>query len=161
MISAPTTTMDCIKRAYRVEHRLNQLKETRVKKFESKKKGRELNGKSSGRSKTQRGKWFQRQDNNKRKGNFLKTRNNKLRSTKKVYRTAPACEICVRSHLGECKIGTNICFNYGKEGHFAKKYPTKISTNAELGYNYPQETQLNWNSQGSKNFLIHKITKGP
>ena len=61
--NTPTTITQCTERAYRAEHRLNQLKETRAKNFESKGKSSE----SFGRSKTQKGKQFQRQDINKRK----------------------------------------------------------------------------------------------
>ena len=49
-----TTTTKCTERAYRAEHQLNQLKEIRAKKFESKGKS----SKSFGRSKTHRVKQF-------------------------------------------------------------------------------------------------------
>ena len=40
----PTTTTDYVERAYRVEHRLNQLKEMRQRMFENRRKQGEYDG---------------------------------------------------------------------------------------------------------------------
>ena len=56
----PTTTTDCIERAYRVEHRLNQLKEMRNRMYENKRKqthqpqGQNKNDKRKGNSQANR-----------------------------------------------------------------------------------------------------------
>ena len=125
--NTPTTTMECTERAYRAEHWLNQLKEMSAIKFESKKKSSE----SFGKSKSQRGKQFLRQDSNRRKRNCCGTRNTKSHSTKRVDETAPNYEKCGGNHSDECRAGTNLCFNCGKKGHFVKKGPTKFSTDVE------------------------------
>ncbi|KAL5572480.1 hypothetical protein UlMin_022077 [Ulmus minor] len=63
----PTTTTDCVERAYRAEHRLNQLKEMRNRMFENKRK---QNNQSSNQNRGQQVSQPQGQNkNNKRKGN--------------------------------------------------------------------------------------------
>ena len=75
---------------------------------------------------------------------------------------ALTCEKCGGNHPGECKTGKNLCFNCGKEGHFAKRCPTRISTDTEQECNYPQETQLQVKQarfKGPTN--THRMTKRP
>ena len=70
----PKTTSDCIERAFRAEHRLNQLKEMKTRAFEAKKKQWEQRNNSTSRNKGPTGNHSQGQNNNKRKGNFPMTR---------------------------------------------------------------------------------------
>ncbi|KAL5552615.1 hypothetical protein UlMin_040016 [Ulmus minor] len=105
----PTTTTECTERAYRAEHRWNQIKERRAKAREDKKKRNRQS--DTGASQVQK----------KRKGNFPKADSS---AVKKETATTTGCPKCGRNHYGECKQGTNICFRCGKSGHFARNCTT-------------------------------------
>ncbi|KAL5578682.1 hypothetical protein UlMin_011124 [Ulmus minor] len=120
----PATTTDCIERAYRAEHRLNQLREMRQRQFENRKKqGNQGGNHNSGNmNKGQQGSQSQGQgkNNNKRKGNNQAGRNTRQQTAKKNNATYPTCSKCGKNHLRECRLGTSVCYKCGKEGHFAK-----------------------------------------
>ncbi|KAL5580561.1 hypothetical protein UlMin_013003 [Ulmus minor] len=105
----PTTTTECTEKAYRAEHRWNQIRERRAKAREDKKKRNRQN--DTGASQVQK----------KRKGNFPKADSS---TVKKEPATTTGCPKCGRNHYGECKQGTNICFRCGKSGHFARNCTT-------------------------------------
>ncbi|KAL5548161.1 hypothetical protein UlMin_003392 [Ulmus minor] len=108
----PKTTSDCIERAFRVEHRLNQLKEMKAKTFEAKKKQWEQKNNSTSRNKGPMGNQFQGRNNNKRKGNFPMARDTRPPPTKKEFQIIPACKKCGKLHQGECRMGSNVCYNF-------------------------------------------------
>ncbi|KAL5549498.1 hypothetical protein UlMin_004729 [Ulmus minor] len=120
----PATTTDCIERAYRAEHRLNQLREMRQRQFENRKKQGNQGGNQNigNRNKGQQGSQSQGQgkNDNKRKGNNQAGRNTRQQTAKKNNATYPTCSKCGKNHLGECRLGTSVCYKCGKEGHFAK-----------------------------------------
>lgn len=138
----PKTTTDCIERAFRVEHCLNQLKEMRARMFESRKKQGEQNNRHIHRN---NGGFFNRNkgqqsnqnqgrnnnnnynnnNNNKRKGNFPIPRNVKPQFIKREFQPILTCKKCGKNHLGECRRGMLVCFSCGKEGHFANQCPNR------------------------------------
>ncbi|XP_042059620.1 uncharacterized protein LOC121804146 [Salvia splendens] len=44
---------------------------------------------------------------------------------------APLCANCQRNHLGECRVGTNVCYKCGGVGHFAKECPSSNNAGYE------------------------------
>ncbi|KAL5577992.1 hypothetical protein UlMin_019691 [Ulmus minor] len=99
----PTTTTDCVERAYRAEHRLNQLKEMRNRMFENKRK---QNNQGSNQNRGQQVSQPQGQNkNNKRKGNSQANRDSRQPAPKKNNATYPTCGKCGKNHPGECRQG--------------------------------------------------------
>ncbi|KAL5542579.1 hypothetical protein UlMin_010289 [Ulmus minor] len=149
----PTTTTDCIERAYRAEHRLNQLREMRQSQFENmKKQGNQGGNQNSGnRNKGQQGGQSQGQgkNNNKRKGNNQAGRNTRQQTAKKNNATYPTCSKCGKNHLGECRLGPSVCYKCGKEGHFAKGCTART----------PNESRQNKN-QGAQLKSLQALTEG-
>ncbi|KAL5560227.1 hypothetical protein UlMin_036438 [Ulmus minor] len=155
----PATTADCIEKAYRAEHRLNQLREMRARMFESRKKqgeqsnrpnyrnnngfGNKNKGQQSGQiqGRNNNGNNFNN-NNNKRKGNFPTSGNNKQQFVKREYQPVPTCKKCGKNHAGECRKGTLTCFACGKEGHYASQCPTRNPANERRDGNRPQDLQL-------------------
>ncbi|KAL5559060.1 hypothetical protein UlMin_035271 [Ulmus minor] len=115
----PTTTIDCVERAYRAEHRLNQLKEMRNRMYENKRK---QNNQNSNQNRGQQvSQPYGQNKNNKRKGNSQANRDSRQPAPKKNNATYPTCGKCGKNHPGECRQGTTACYKCGKEGHFARK----------------------------------------
>ncbi|KAL5560395.1 hypothetical protein UlMin_036606 [Ulmus minor] len=134
----PTTTTDCVERAYRAEHRLNQLKEMRNRMYENKRK---QNNQSSNQNRGQQTSQPQGQNkNNKRKGNSQANRDSRQPAPKKNNATYPTCGKCGKNHPGECRQGTTACYKCGREGHFAKKCTVKSTG----------DSQQNRNKEGQK-----------
>ncbi|KAL5544520.1 hypothetical protein UlMin_008304 [Ulmus minor] len=144
----PTTTTDCVERAYRAEHRLNQLKEMRNRMFENRRK---QNNQGNNQNRGQQVSQPQGQNkNNKRKGNSQANRDNRQPAPKKNNVTYPTCGKCGKNHLGECRQGTSACYKCGKEGHFAKKYTVKSAGDSQQIRN--QEGQIR---------SLQTLTEGP
>ncbi|KAL5558538.1 hypothetical protein UlMin_034749 [Ulmus minor] len=81
-------------------------------------------------------------NNNKRKGNFPTSGNNKQQFVKREYQPVPTCKKCGKNHAGECRKGTLTCFACGKEGHYASQCPTRNPANERRDGNRPQDLQL-------------------
>ncbi|KAL5554707.1 hypothetical protein UlMin_042108 [Ulmus minor] len=144
----PTTTTDCVERAYRAEHRLNQLKEMRNRMFESKRK---QNNQGSNQNRGQQVSQPQGQNkNNKRKGNSQANRDSRQPAPKKNNATYPTCGKCGKNHPGECRQGSTACYKCGKEGHFARKCTVKSTG----------DSQQNRNKEGQFRSL-QTLTEGP
>ncbi|KAL5583419.1 hypothetical protein UlMin_015861 [Ulmus minor] len=144
----PTTTTDCVERAYRAEHRLNQLKEMRNRMFENKRK---QNNQSSNQNRGQQVSQPQGQNkNNKRKGNSQANRDSCQPAPKKNNATYPTCGKCGKNHPGECRQGSTACYKCGKEGHFARKCTVKSTG----------DSQQNRNKEGQFRSL-QTLTEGP
>ena len=137
----PTTTTDCVERAYRAEHRLNQLKEMRNRMYENKRKqNNQGNNQNRGQLTNQSQGQNKNNNNNKRKGNGQANRDTRQSAPKRSNITYPTCGKCGKNHQGECRQGTMACYKCGKEGHFANKCTAK-STN-EGQQNRSQEGQF-------------------
>ncbi|KAL5576538.1 hypothetical protein UlMin_018237 [Ulmus minor] len=144
----PTTTTDCVERAYRAEHRLNQLKEMRNRMFENKRK---QNNQGSNQNRGQQVSQPQGQNkNNKRKGNSQANRDSRQPAPKKNNATYPTCGKCGKNHPGECRQGSTACYKCGKEGHFARKCTVKSTG----------DSQQNRNKEGQFRSL-QTLTEGP
>ncbi|KAL5565685.1 hypothetical protein UlMin_028849 [Ulmus minor] len=144
----PTTTTDCVERAYRAEHRLNQLKEMKNRMYENKRK---QNNQSSNQNRGQQVSQPQGQNkNNKRKGNSQANRDSRQPAPKKNNATYPTCGKCGKNHPGECRQGTTACYKCGKEGHFARKCTVKSTS----------DSQQNRNQEGQFRSL-QTLTEGP
>ncbi|KAL5548997.1 hypothetical protein UlMin_004228 [Ulmus minor] len=130
----PTTTTDCVERAFRAEHRLNQLKDMRQRLCENRRKQGDQAGNqnSDNRNKVpQNSQQGQNRYNNKRKGGNQASRNTRQQTSRNNSSPNPTCAKCGRNHPGECRQGTTACYKCGKEGHYAKGCTVKT-----------QETQL-------------------
>ncbi|KAL5549797.1 hypothetical protein UlMin_005028 [Ulmus minor] len=145
----PTTTTDCIERAYRAEHRLNQLKEMRNRMYENKRK-QNNQGNNQNRGQLTNQSQGQNKNNNKRKGNGQANRDTRKSAPKRSNITYPTCGKCGKNHQGECRQGTMACYKCGKEGHFAKKCTVKSTG----------EGQPNRNQEGQFRSL-QTLTDGP
>ncbi|KAL5573275.1 hypothetical protein UlMin_022872 [Ulmus minor] len=144
----PTTTTDCVERAYRDEHRLNQLKEMRNRMFENRRK---QNNQGSNQNRGQQVGQSQGQSkNNKRKGNSQANRDTHQQAPKKNNTTYPTCGKCGKNHPGECRQGTSACYKCGKEGHFAKRSTVKFTGDSQQVRN--QEGQVR---------SLQTLTEGP
>ncbi|KAL5560269.1 hypothetical protein UlMin_036480 [Ulmus minor] len=117
----PISVSECVERALRVEYRLAQLKEERARKNEAGKN----QGKGGGGTRVQRfhhglGNRKNMHNSHKRKRNPQEQGNQRNTHPKESYKSFPICTKCGKQHLGECKASTLVCFQCGKEGHFAK-----------------------------------------
>ena len=132
--SAPSTVAECVDRAIRAEYRLAQEKEDKKKFFEERKK--EKGQAKQSQDMAQKGQGNRGGPNtpqsnnnkNKRKGNFRGNFQGQRNQQKGKFNNsgtsnAPPCPKCGKSHQGECRMGTNQCFNCGKEGHFSRNCP--------------------------------------
>ncbi|KAL5539759.1 hypothetical protein UlMin_044100 [Ulmus minor] len=162
----PTTTTDCVERAYRAEHRLNQLKEMRNIMYENKRK---QNNQSSNQNRGQQTSQPQGQNkNSKRKGNNQANRDTRQPAPKKNNATYPTCGKCEKNHPGECRQGTTTCYKCGKEGHFAKKCTVKSTGDSQQNRNKEgqfRSLQTLTEGQDIKNVLepnarVYAYTKG-
>ncbi|GMN30211.1 hypothetical protein TIFTF001_041417 [Ficus carica] len=123
----PTTTAECIKCALRADYHLNKQKESQPRWDEVPKNNNnnQNRGNFGNQGKSQGGQW----NINKRKGNFSNQRNHNNRQgggqPAKQARNIPPCSKCGKLHLGECRMGTNLCYGYGREGHLYKDCPNK------------------------------------
>ena len=139
----PTTTTDCVERAFRAEHRLNQLKDMRQRMYENRRKQGDQAGnqnsdnRNKGPQNSQQG---QNKYNNKRKGGNQASRNTRQQTSRKNSSPNPTCAKCGRNHPGECRLGITACYKCGKEGHYAKGCTVK--TSADDRQNKTQEMQL-------------------
>jgi len=136
----PTTTTDCIERAYRAEHRLNQLKEIRNRMYENKRKQNNQGSNQNRGQLTSQSQGQNKNNNNKRKGNGQANRDTRQSVPKRSNITYPTCGKCGKNHQGECRQGTMACYKCGKEGHFAKKCIVKST--GEGQQNRSQEGQF-------------------
>ncbi|KAL5577023.1 hypothetical protein UlMin_018722 [Ulmus minor] len=134
--SPPVSVAECVERALRVEYRLAQLKEERARKFEARKN----QGKEGGGARTQRfhqGSKFGNRKNisnpHKRKWNSKEQGGQRNTHPKDGYKSFPSCTKCGRQHPGECKAGTLVCYQCGKEGQFAKDCFNKPSVGNQQG----------------------------
>ncbi|KAL5575284.1 hypothetical protein UlMin_016983 [Ulmus minor] len=130
----PTTTTDCVERAFRAEHRLNQLKEMRNQMYENKRKqNNQGNNQNRGQLTNQSQGQNKNNNNNKRKGNSQANRDTRQSAPKRSNITYPTCGKCGKNHQGECRRGTMACYKCGKEGHFANKVYAYTKGDAEAG----------------------------
>jgi hypothetical protein len=61
----------------------------------------------------------------KKQGNDKRKRDNHGEpETKKSKAEGKTCEKCGREHLGECRIGTGVCYRCGEVGHISYDCPT-------------------------------------
>ncbi|KAL5548506.1 hypothetical protein UlMin_003737 [Ulmus minor] len=88
------------------------------------------------------GNQFQGRNNNKRKGNFPMARDTRPPPAKKEFQVTPPCKKCGKLHQGECRMGLNVCYKCGKEGHYAKGCTVKVPTDDRQNRARPQGTQL-------------------
>ncbi|KAL5579150.1 hypothetical protein UlMin_011592 [Ulmus minor] len=139
----PTTTTDCVERAFRAEHRLNQLKDMRQRMYENRRKqgdqagNRDSDNRNKGPQNSQQG---QNRNNNKRKGGNQASRNTRQQTSRNNSSPNPTCAKCGRNHPGECRQGTTACYKCGKEGHYAKG--CMVKTSGDDRQYKTQETQL-------------------
>ena len=137
----PTTTTDCVERAFRAEHRLNQLKDMRQRMYENRRKQGDQSGnqnsdnRNKGPQNSQQG---QNRYNNKRKGGNQASRNTRQQTSRNNNSPNPTCAKCGRNHPGECCQGTTVYYKCGKEGHYAKGCMVKTTTDQRQNKN--QET---------------------
>ncbi|KAL5555652.1 hypothetical protein UlMin_037888 [Ulmus minor] len=149
----PTITTDCVERAFRAEHRLNQLKGMRQRLYENRRKQGDQAGnqnsdnRNKGPQNSQQG---QNRYNNKRKGGNQVSRNTRQQTSRNNSSSNPVCAKCGKNHPGECRQGTTACYKCDKEGHYAKGCMVKIS--GDDRQNKTQETQLR---------AIEAVTVGP
>ncbi|KAL5564893.1 hypothetical protein UlMin_028057 [Ulmus minor] len=134
--SPPVSVAECVEKALKVEYRLAQLKEERARKFEARKN----QGKEGGGARTQRfhqGSKFGNRKNgpnpHKRKWNSQEQGGQRNTYPKDGYKSFPSCTKCGRQHPGECRAGTLVCYQCGKEGHFAKNCLNKPSVGNQQG----------------------------
>ena len=134
--SPPTLVSDCVSRAIRAEYWINQDKEARAQIFKARKEEKAVVKQTQPRQNaesTQKGQTSNPAQNskpfgkNKRKGNFSgqgqqrnspQQRNNRGREDNRV--DYPSCAKCGKKHPGVCRMGTNVCYLCGKEGHHAR-----------------------------------------
>ena len=105
----PTMTTDCVERAYRAEHRLNQLNDMRQRMYENRRKQGDQGGNRNNddRNKGPQNNQQQGQNryNNKRKGGNQATRNTCQQTSKNNSVTNPTCAKCGKNHPREMPTG--------------------------------------------------------
>ncbi|KAL5580555.1 hypothetical protein UlMin_012997 [Ulmus minor] len=133
----PTTTTDCVERAFRAEHRLNQLKDMRQRMYENRRKQGDQAGNqnSDNRNKgSQNSQQGQNRYNNKRKWGNQASRNTRQQTSRNNSVSNPVCAKCGKNHPGECRQGTTVCYKCGKEGHYLKGASVFSKIDLRSGY---------------------------
>ncbi|GMN20271.1 hypothetical protein TIFTF001_043050 [Ficus carica] len=105
----PTTTAECVRCTLRAEYHLNKQKESQTRQSEAPKNNN---------------------NNNQNSGNFINQgRNHNNRQVggqpTKQAKNIPPCSKCGKLYLGQCRMGTNLCYGCGREGHLSKDCPNK------------------------------------
>ncbi|KAL5566267.1 hypothetical protein UlMin_029431 [Ulmus minor] len=140
----PTTTTDCVERAFKAEHRLNQLKDMRQRLYENRRRQGDQAGNQNSDNQNKGPQNSQQQGqnryNNKRKGGNQASRNTRQQTSRNNSSSNPVCAKCGKNHPGECCQGTTMCYKCSKEGHYARGCTVK--TSADDRQNKTQETQL-------------------
>ncbi|OIT19846.1 hypothetical protein A4A49_63559, partial [Nicotiana attenuata] len=66
-----------------------------------------------------------------------------------IYATTPVCQTCGRSHLGQCRVLTGECFQYGQLGHHLRDFPQPPRNFNQASIQSVAPTQTNRNTLGA------------